>query len=48
MYMYDISEKNTKKIPRYLRKIDLTFNPFNGRMISKKERYIYYIDETDI
>lgn len=43
-----IFQKKTQKLPRYLRKIDLTFNPFNGRMISKKERYIYCIDETDI
>lgn len=41
-------KKPQKKLPRYLRKIDLTFNPFNGRMISKKERYTYCIDETDI
>lgn len=48
MYMYDILEKNIKKFLCYLWKIDLIFNFFNGCMILKKERYIYYIDEIDI
>lgn len=41
-------KKTQKNFHVICEKIDLTFNPFNGRMISKKERYIYYIDETDI